>query len=540
NYDANGNLTSWIHDNSKATRFMQWDDENRLQKVTEANSITRFKYDDQGQRKVKFHHKPNSGTGKETIYINQFYNVSNRAISTKHIFAGTSRMVSKLKGGSILLRESSDLTDDHYTGANDKPRNPGKGKALGKNNGKGKKLGHDKGKGQGKKQNGKAPSNGKGAKKFQDGGHPGQGLEHRSDRANEVAQNVYKNPNLQYLLDDPNSPYYQGGTPGQSDPDAPIQNEDGTIHDAQIIVIGPTDDQLYFFHPDHLGSTSYVTDEDGDIHEHVEYFPFGETWYQEGGNNKVTPYLFTSKELDSETGYYYFGARYYDPRVSTWISPDPILAKYLPTGNKDRDSNLSGMGGVFNSFNMNLYHYSGLNPARYVDPDGNAMFQPTSISALKKGNTMDAAMEEGARFRVVGGMAAAGTGAQAALPAVVLAPGTAATAVASTAIGEDASGALAVASTILSARASVAHFAKQAGADLLDDISTGLAVISASLDTTIENVGPAATNLLSGINKKADSLLKGVQSLTNSFFGAAMFGQNNPDSEQKPQQQPDQ
>ncbi|MDH5233281.1 MAG: RHS repeat protein, partial [Gammaproteobacteria bacterium] len=81
NYDANGNLTSWIHDNSKATRFMQWDDENRLQKVTEANSITRFKYDDQGQRKVKFHHKPNSGTGKETIYINQFYNVSNRAIS---------------------------------------------------------------------------------------------------------------------------------------------------------------------------------------------------------------------------------------------------------------------------------------------------------------------------------------------------------------------------------------------------------------------------------------------------------------------------
>ena len=170
-------------------------------------------------------------------------------------------MVSKLKGGSILLRESSDLTDENDTG---------NGKAVGKNNGKGKKLGHDKGKG--KKQNGKTPKNGKGAKQFQDGNHPGQGLAHRSDRANEVAQNVNKNPNLQYLLDDPNSPYYQGGTPGQTDPDAPIQNEDGTIHDAQIIVIGPTDDQLYFFHPDHLGSTSYVTDEDGDIHEHVEYW----------------------------------------------------------------------------------------------------------------------------------------------------------------------------------------------------------------------------------------------------------------------------
>ena len=383
---------------------MQWDDENRLQKVTEANSITRFKYDDQGQRKVKFHHKPNSGTGKETIYINQFYNVSNRAISTKHIFAGTSRMVSKLKGGSILLRESSDLTDDHYTGANDKPRNPGQGKAVGKTNGKGKKLGHDKGKG--KKQNGKTPKNGKGAKQFQDGNHPGQVLEHRPDRANEVAQNVYKNPNLQYLLDDPNSPYYQGGTPGQSDPDAPIQNEDGTIHDAQIIVIGPTDDQLYFFHPDHLGSTSYVTDEDGDIHEHVEYFPFGETWYQEGGNNKVTPYLFTSKELDSETGYYYFGARYYDPRVSTWISPDPILGDYLPNMDKEirkfdklvkenstgqfqlasrtKESEMissfmywnpeefiPGLGGVFNSSNLALYSFNYNNPVKFKDPDGN-------------------------------------------------------------------------------------------------------------------------------------------------------------------------
>jgi len=261
-----------------------------------------------------------------------------------------------------------------------------------KTNGKGKKLGHDKGKGQSKKQNGKAPSNGKGAKQFQDGNHPGQGLEHRSDRANEVAQNVNKNPNLQYLLDDPNSPYYQGGTPGQTDPDAPIQNEDGTIHDAQIIVIGPTDDQLYFFHPDHLGSTSYVTDEEGDIHEHVEYFPFGETWYQEGGNNKVTPYLFTSKELDSETGYYYFGARYYDPRVSTWISPDPAFSKYFPNSNKSTkfnvprlendwqaSYNLPGLGGVLNTANNNVYAYTGNNPIRYTDPDGN--FLVTAVIA---------------------------------------------------------------------------------------------------------------------------------------------------------------
>ncbi|WP_414709498.1 RHS repeat domain-containing protein [Ramlibacter sp.] len=44
----------------------------------------------------------------------------------------------------------------------------------------------------------------------------------------------------------------------------------------------------------------------------MEYFPFGETWVEESSNTQRTPYLFTAKELDEETGLYYFGARYYD------------------------------------------------------------------------------------------------------------------------------------------------------------------------------------------------------------------------------------
>ena len=79
---------------------------------------------------------------------------------------------------------------------------------------------------------------------------------------------------------------------------------------------------------------------------------------------------FTGKELDAETGLYYFGARYYDARTSVWVSPDPILEKYLPTGDKEKDKQLPGMGGVFNSFNLGLYSYVHLNPTRYTDPDG--------------------------------------------------------------------------------------------------------------------------------------------------------------------------
>ena len=98
---------------------------------------------------------------------------------------------------------------------------------------------------------------------------------------------------------------------------------------------------------------------------------------------------FTGKELDEETGLYYFGARYYDPRTSVWQSTDPILGKYLPNAPHKEDENvkllpptvqqslaqfnLPGMGGVFNPTNLAMYTYAGQNPLRYVDPDGNEL-----------------------------------------------------------------------------------------------------------------------------------------------------------------------
>ncbi|TWI71841.1 RHS repeat domain-containing protein, partial [Treponema putidum] len=126
----------------------------------------------------------------------------------------------------------------------------------------------------------------------------------------------------------------------------------------------------YYYHSDHLGSAQFVTDWKGRQYEHIEYTPYGELWIEEvaAGLDKL-PFRFTGKELDEETGLYYYGARYLDPKYSRWLSGDPALGEYIPSSGTD-PSKLAGMGGVFNVVNLHVYHYAGNNPIKYVDPDG--------------------------------------------------------------------------------------------------------------------------------------------------------------------------
>ncbi|WP_394844492.1 Rhs family carbohydrate-binding protein [Pendulispora brunnea] len=132
-----------------------------------------------------------------------------------------------------------------------------------------------------------------------------------------------------------------------------------------------------YLHDDRLGSTNYVTSSEQEIVAHQEYFPTGELWVDESNPTvKVGPkYLFTGKELDAATGLYYFGARYYDPRISQWNSPDPILRKYLTGGGPN--------GGVYSPLNLGLYTYTFNNPVGLVDPTGHAPGDPWYVRTGK-------------------------------------------------------------------------------------------------------------------------------------------------------------
>ena len=73
-----------------------------------------------------------------------------------------------------------------------------------------------------------------------------------------------------------------------------------------------------------------MVDKNGNIVSAQDYYPYGGILrsYSTGGNSINDRYKFTQKERDQETGYDYFGARYYDSDLGRWMTPDPLADKY--------------------------------------------------------------------------------------------------------------------------------------------------------------------------------------------------------------------
>lgn len=114
----------------------------------------------------------------------------------------------------------------------------------------------------------------------------------------------------------------------------------------------------YWYHPNYLGNVDMVTDEGGYQHQYFVYSPFGENLYDWNKNSDFdSPYRFNGKEEDPETGNGYYGARYYDPHVSVWLSVDPLAYKYP---------------------SFTPYNFVMNNPILLLDPDGRKIVNPYS------------------------------------------------------------------------------------------------------------------------------------------------------------------
>jgi RHS repeat-associated protein len=114
--------------------------------------------------------------------------------------------------------------------------------------------------------------------------------------------------------------------------------------------IKPPQISIFYYHPDHLGTNTIVSNIVGNTYQYFVNLPYGETMAEQKSSGYYqSPYKFTGKELDPETGLYYFGARYYDPRVSVWLSVDPMAGE--------------------RSW-VSPYAYCSNNPENKIDPDG--------------------------------------------------------------------------------------------------------------------------------------------------------------------------
>ena len=301
-YDANGNLvyinTSRVKkdgkEDEKATeQKYRWDEENRLLAADENGFVSNYWYDADGERTVKTSGENeaiyvnsefsggNTGTARFSLYVSPYLVAGQGGKYTKHIYIGSQRIVSKL---GDLASYGADPRRIPYAG------NEADGLTINYKDKYAKQL-------QSIKDNYKAfdqPYNGKDNDDYVNG----QGF-CCNDATPEAAQARAMNASTRSAVDN-------------------------NFYDKDNY-----EKMQFYYHPDHLGSSSYITNLDGEVAQHIEYVPFGEVFIEERNNTWNTPYLFNAKEFDEETGLYYYGARYYEPRLSLWMSTDPLQEKFV-------------------------------------------------------------------------------------------------------------------------------------------------------------------------------------------------------------------
>ena len=330
-YDGNGNPTSYSEE--KSFRKMTWDEENRLMGINDNGRIHQYTYDAGGERVIKSSGDSqnvaiNGETAATIVHTDDYtgyvspYFVISKGKFTKHYFEGAGRIVSKLGNGTFAQPLGITAGGVNYTKLTAEQQ-----KALDTYV---KSLG--------------VP--------------PGPPTQQGIYATPEFTGDPYPTAVIKPVEENqeppegwPRNPIFNG--PGDV-PGPPVQFgppiEPGTVKPGEGFTgIGLPENDIFYFHPDHLGSTSYITTKNGSISQHVEYIAFGEVLFEEHSSSFSSPYLFNGKELDRETNLTYMSARYLDMKTSLWLNVDPMAERYY----------------------MNSpYIYVSQNPINLIDPTG--------------------------------------------------------------------------------------------------------------------------------------------------------------------------
>ena len=351
-YDANGNPTLVTNDSTNTTREMYWDEDNRLMVLSDNGKTSRYTYNAAGERIMKSY-----GT-MEGVYINgapqgiTFHETDNFTLYpasilsvnknrfTKHYFIGDKRIASRIGTGlfnNVYGRNGSYVTagqQDYAERMNQIQKQ--------------KETYY--------KQQGIAPGvpTMKGA--YGDPENTGVGY-------NTVITELGDHSVPEGWIQTPKHNTTEGNEPG-----APISWNDPTNPENPQPGYGYVDndttkEETFFYHSDHLGSTSYITDSKGNITQYDAYLPYGELLVDEHSSSEDMPYKFNGKEMDAETGLYYYGARYLNPVTCLWYGVDPLAEKYKEIGS---------------------YVYCADNPINLFDPDGQKFIYNAQGKFLRK------------------------------------------------------------------------------------------------------------------------------------------------------------
>ena len=337
-YDANGNPTLVENDSLNTERRMYWDEDNRLMVLSDNGKTSRYTYNAAGERIVKSHGDlegvyvngaPQGMTFHETedytIYPAPIITVT-KNLFTKHYFVGDKRVASKLgvgKFSNVYGISSNNVT-------------------AGQKDYAARMLQIEKQREEYYKSLGTPPGvpTMKGATADPDNTGYGYNTIIGELGDHSVPEGWVQRPKFNDKGDVPGPPiqWQKPEDPDNAQPGYGYVPADTT-----------NTEEIFFYHSDHLGSTSYITDAKANITQFDAYLPYGELLVDEHSSSEEMPYKFNGKEFDQETGLYYYGARYMDPKISMWLGVDPLAEKY---------PNVTG------------YCYTMDNPIKFIEIDG--------------------------------------------------------------------------------------------------------------------------------------------------------------------------